>query len=78
MCQIMESEGSMRFVHLAVIFIHDLSVSARLSPTAMDFVSQERGEMNMLYDLFFAFLQTGRFREARKIIEVKTHQLTFY
>lgn len=26
----------------------------------------------MLYDLFFAFLQTGRYREARKIIEVKT------
>uniref|UniRef100_A0A8C6WJP5 Leucine rich pentatricopeptide repeat containing n=1 Tax=Neogobius melanostomus TaxID=47308 RepID=A0A8C6WJP5_9GOBI len=35
----------------------------------MDFVSQERGEMRMLYDLFFAFLQTGRYREARKIIE---------
>lgn len=26
--------------------------------------------MTMLYDLFFAFLQTGRYREARKIIEV--------
>lgn len=38
----------------------------------MDFVSQKRGEMTMLYDLFFAFLQTGRYREARKIIEVKT------
>ncbi|XP_062852053.1 leucine-rich PPR motif-containing protein, mitochondrial [Trichomycterus rosablanca] len=36
---------------------------------AMDFVSQERGEMTMLYDLFFAFMQTGRFKEARKIIE---------
>uniref|UniRef100_A0A7N9AQI5 Leucine rich pentatricopeptide repeat containing n=1 Tax=Mastacembelus armatus TaxID=205130 RepID=A0A7N9AQI5_9TELE len=36
---------------------------------AMDFVSQERGEMTMLYNLFFAFLQTGRYREARKIIE---------
>ncbi|KAK1905498.1 hypothetical protein KUDE01_012680, partial [Dissostichus eleginoides] len=36
---------------------------------AMDFVSQERGEMAMLYELFFAFLQTGRYREARKIIE---------
>ncbi|XP_034093655.1 leucine-rich PPR motif-containing protein, mitochondrial-like [Gymnodraco acuticeps] len=36
---------------------------------AMDFVSQERGEMAMLYDLFFAFLQTGRYHEARKIIE---------
>ncbi|XP_026867339.2 leucine-rich PPR motif-containing protein, mitochondrial [Electrophorus electricus] len=36
---------------------------------AMDFVSQQRGEMTVLYDLFFAFLQTGRYREARKIIE---------
>ncbi|CAB1338427.1 unnamed protein product, partial [Coregonus sp. 'balchen'] len=35
----------------------------------MDFVSQERGEMTMLYDLFFAFMQTSRHREARKIIE---------
>lgn len=26
----------------------------------------------MLYDLFFAFLQTGRYREARKIVEVQT------
>lgn len=42
--------------------------------SAMDFVSQKRGEMTMLYDLFFAFLQTGRYREARKIIEVKTHK----
>ena len=32
--------------------------------------------MTMLYDLFFAFLQTGRFREARKIIEVNTHTHT--
>ncbi|XP_076142364.1 leucine-rich PPR motif-containing protein, mitochondrial [Alosa pseudoharengus] len=36
---------------------------------AMDFISQERGEMTMLYDLFFAFMQTARYREARKIIE---------
>ncbi|XP_054885864.1 leucine-rich PPR motif-containing protein, mitochondrial [Poeciliopsis prolifica] len=35
----------------------------------MDFISQKRGEMMMLYDLFFAFLQTGRYKEARKIIE---------
>ena len=39
----------------------------------MDFISQERGEMTMLYDLFFAFMQTGRYREARKIIEVGFH-----
>ncbi|KAG7334238.1 hypothetical protein KOW79_002645 [Hemibagrus wyckioides] len=36
---------------------------------AMDFVSQERGEMMMLYDLYFAFLQTSRYKEARKILE---------
>nr|XP_033793359.1 leucine-rich PPR motif-containing protein, mitochondrial [Geotrypetes seraphini] len=36
---------------------------------AMDFVSHERGEMTMLYDLFFAFLQTKKYKEARKIIE---------
>ncbi|XP_076990230.1 leucine-rich PPR motif-containing protein, mitochondrial [Tamandua tetradactyla] len=35
----------------------------------MDFVSQEQGEMTMLYDLFFAFLQTGNYKEAKKIIE---------
>ncbi|XP_059104392.1 leucine-rich PPR motif-containing protein, mitochondrial [Peromyscus eremicus] len=36
---------------------------------AMDYVSQEQGEMTMLYDLFFAFLQTGNYKEAKKIIE---------
>ncbi|XP_037662486.1 leucine-rich PPR motif-containing protein, mitochondrial [Choloepus didactylus] len=36
---------------------------------AMDFVSQEQGEMTMFYDLFFAFLQTGNYKEAKKIIE---------
>ncbi|XP_064172695.1 leucine-rich PPR motif-containing protein, mitochondrial [Anguilla rostrata] len=36
---------------------------------AMDVVSTEWGERTMLYDLFFAFLQTGKYREARKIIE---------
>lgn len=81
----MESEGKDEvwdvFVHLAGIFIHDLSLLCfppRLSclpvfSSAMDFVSQNRGEVNMLYDLFFAFLQTGRYREARKIIEVISH-----
>ncbi|XP_069000477.1 leucine-rich PPR motif-containing protein, mitochondrial [Embiotoca jacksoni] len=55
--------------------IHDIIVGlvekgdTDLLQKAMDFVSQERGEMTMLYDLFFAFLQTGRYREARKIIE---------
>ncbi|XP_060103537.1 leucine-rich PPR motif-containing protein, mitochondrial [Heteronotia binoei] len=36
---------------------------------AMDFMSQERGEMLLLYDLFFAFLNTGKYKEAKKIIE---------
>ncbi|XP_044519217.1 leucine-rich PPR motif-containing protein, mitochondrial [Gracilinanus agilis] len=36
---------------------------------AMDFVTQEQGEMTMLYDLFFAFMQTGNYKEAKKIIE---------
>uniref|UniRef100_A0A8C8Z4I3 Leucine-rich PPR motif-containing protein, mitochondrial n=1 Tax=Prolemur simus TaxID=1328070 RepID=A0A8C8Z4I3_PROSS len=36
---------------------------------AMDFVSHKQGEMMMLYDLFFAFLQTGNYKEAKKIIE---------
>ncbi|KAM9726781.1 leucine-rich PPR motif-containing protein, mitochondrial [Menidia menidia] len=55
--------------------IHDIIVAlvekgdTDLLQKAMDFISQERGEMIMLYDLFFAFLQTGRYREARKIIE---------
>ncbi|PWA25954.1 hypothetical protein CCH79_00001841 [Gambusia affinis] len=55
--------------------IHDIIVAlvekgdTDLLQKAMDFVSQERGEMMMLYDLFFAFIQTGRHREARKIIE---------
>ncbi|KAH0622753.1 hypothetical protein JD844_025357 [Phrynosoma platyrhinos] len=44
--------------------------NTELLQKAMDFVSQERGEMTMLYDLFFAFLSTGKYKEARKIIEV--------
>ncbi|KAM3606567.1 uncharacterized protein V6R79_018880 [Siganus canaliculatus] len=62
-----------RYKHLPRI--HDIIVGlvengdTELLQKAMDFVSQKRGEMTMLYDLFFAFLQTGRYREARKIIE---------
>lgn len=78
LCQIMESEGNDEvcggFVYLTGVFIHDLSLLPFLAclsfSSAMDFVSQERGEMTMLYDLLFGFLQTGRYREARKIIEV--------
>lgn len=56
-------------------FLCSVSPPVCLTPSsspAMDFVSQERGEMTMLYDLFFAFLQSGRYREARKIIEVNS------
>ncbi|KAM7385366.1 hypothetical protein PAMP_001453 [Pampus punctatissimus] len=55
--------------------IHNIIVAlmekgdTELLQKAMDIVSQERGEMSMLYDLFFAFLETGRYNEARKIIE---------
>ncbi|XP_009977507.1 PREDICTED: leucine-rich PPR motif-containing protein, mitochondrial [Tauraco erythrolophus] len=34
-----------------------------------DFISREYGDMMALYDLFFAFLQTGKYKEARKVIE---------
>ncbi|XP_034040394.1 leucine-rich PPR motif-containing protein, mitochondrial [Thalassophryne amazonica] len=41
----------------------------KLLEKAMDFVTHVRGERAMLYDLFFAFLETGRYNEAQKIIE---------
>ncbi|NXN95982.1 LPPRC protein, partial [Rhinopomastus cyanomelas] len=34
-----------------------------------EFISRERGEMMALHDLFFAFLQTEKYKEARKVIE---------
>ncbi|XP_051504192.1 leucine-rich PPR motif-containing protein, mitochondrial-like [Myxocyprinus asiaticus] len=55
--------------------IHDLICGlvekgdSELLQKVMGFLSQERGEMMMLYDLYFAFLQMGRYKEARKIIE---------
>ncbi|XP_059215160.1 leucine-rich PPR motif-containing protein, mitochondrial [Centropristis striata] len=55
--------------------VHDILVGlvkkgdTELLAEAMDFLGQERGEMILLYQLFFAFLQAGRFSEARKIIE---------
>ncbi|XP_071787083.1 leucine-rich PPR motif-containing protein, mitochondrial-like [Asterias amurensis] len=36
---------------------------------AMDFTSEHHGDINMLYDLIFAFLSTGKFKEAKKIFE---------
>ncbi|XP_047458532.1 leucine-rich PPR motif-containing protein, mitochondrial [Mugil cephalus] len=55
--------------------IHDITTAliekgdTELLQKAMDMVSHSLGEMAMLYELFFAFLQTGRYREAQKIIE---------
>ncbi|NXU46695.1 LPPRC protein, partial [Drymodes brunneopygia] len=42
---------------------------ADLLQKVSDFVSREHGDMMALYDLFFAFLQTGKYKEARKVIE---------
>ncbi|XP_038075388.1 leucine-rich PPR motif-containing protein, mitochondrial-like [Patiria miniata] len=36
---------------------------------AMDFTSHHHGDINMLYDLIFAFLSTGKYKEAKKIFE---------
>ncbi|NWZ38745.1 LPPRC protein, partial [Brachypodius atriceps] len=42
---------------------------ADLLQKVSDFVSREYGDMMALYDLFFAFLQTGKYKEAKKVIE---------
>ncbi|NXI06121.1 LPPRC protein, partial [Pachycephala philippinensis] len=42
---------------------------ADLLEKVSDFISREYGDMMALYDLFFAFLQTGKYKEARKVIE---------
>ncbi|XP_039424994.1 leucine-rich PPR motif-containing protein, mitochondrial isoform X1 [Corvus cornix cornix] len=42
---------------------------ADLLQKVSDFISREYGDMMALYDLFFAFLQTGKYKEARKVIE---------
>ncbi|XP_070590637.1 leucine-rich PPR motif-containing protein, mitochondrial [Erythrolamprus reginae] len=34
-----------------------------------DFLTEEKKQMGMMYDLFFAFLATGKYKEAKKIIE---------
>ncbi|PIK44103.1 putative leucine-rich PPR motif-containing protein [Apostichopus japonicus] len=36
---------------------------------AMDFTSEQHGDINMLYDLIFAFLTAGKLAEAQKVIE---------
>uniref|UniRef100_A0A8C9N6A9 Leucine rich pentatricopeptide repeat containing n=1 Tax=Serinus canaria TaxID=9135 RepID=A0A8C9N6A9_SERCA len=42
---------------------------ADLLQKVSDFISREYGDMMALYDLFFAFLQTGKYKEAKKVIE---------
>ncbi|NWW77262.1 LPPRC protein, partial [Climacteris rufus] len=42
---------------------------ADLLQKVSDFVSREYGDMMALYDLFFAFLETGKYKEAKKVIE---------
>ncbi|NWY62096.1 LPPRC protein, partial [Chionis minor] len=42
---------------------------ADLLQKVSDFISREYGDMMALYDLFFAFLQTGKYKEARKVVE---------
>ncbi|XP_067092974.1 leucine-rich PPR motif-containing protein, mitochondrial [Osmerus mordax] len=60
--------GQLPRIHDIIVALVETGDTEQLQK-AMDFVSQERGEMTMLYDLFFGFMQTGRYREARKIIE---------
>ncbi|XP_008941662.1 PREDICTED: leucine-rich PPR motif-containing protein, mitochondrial, partial [Merops nubicus] len=42
---------------------------ADLLEKVSEFISREYGDMMALYDLFFALLQTGKYKEARKVIE---------
>ncbi|RMC12471.1 hypothetical protein DUI87_09988 [Hirundo rustica rustica] len=44
---------------------------ADLLQKVSDFISREYGDMMALYDLFFAFLQTGKYKEAKKVIEME-------
>ncbi|KAG7283189.1 hypothetical protein CRUP_000551, partial [Coryphaenoides rupestris] len=60
--------GVMPRLHDILVHLVD-SGNTDLLQKAMDFVNQERGEMALLYDLYFAFMHTKRFREARKVIE---------
>ncbi|XP_071485647.1 leucine-rich PPR motif-containing protein, mitochondrial-like [Diadema antillarum] len=50
---------------------------------AMDFASQQHGDINMLYDLIFAFCTTAKYKEAMKLIETpgmiaKNRRLQWY
>lgn len=37
----------------------------------LDLSTKQHGEVNSLYDLVFAFLECGKVRQAKKILEVK-------
>lgn len=41
----------------------------------MDLSTEVHGEINSLYDLVFAFLDCGRSRQAKKILEVRSSRL---
>ncbi|XP_008319858.1 leucine-rich PPR motif-containing protein, mitochondrial [Cynoglossus semilaevis] len=55
--------------------VHDVLVGLiengekELLQKAIEFATERRGEMNALYDLLFAFLDAGQYKEARKIVE---------
>lgn len=42
----------------------------------MDASIKVHGEMNSLYDLVFAFLESGRVRQAKKVLEVISDRVT--
>lgn len=44
----------------------------------MDFTSEQHGDINMLYDLIFAFLTAGKLAEAQKVIEVSQVALFYF
>lgn len=41
--------------------------------TITDLSTQVHGEVNSLYDLVFAFVECGRIKQARKILEVQSN-----
>jgi leucine-rich PPR motif-containing protein len=43
-----------------------------------DLSTQVHGEVNSLYDLVFAFVECGRIRQARKILEVFFRYFSYF
>ncbi|XP_068597739.1 leucine-rich PPR motif-containing protein, mitochondrial [Brachionichthys hirsutus] len=64
----MKDYGLLTGIHDLMIHLLENRDTEELQ-NAMDFVNESRGELAMLYNLFFALLDTGRITEARKIIE---------